>query len=235
MHNARQFIMRNLLYILFAVLTFAACTNDHDGVLDSSYETQLLDIVTYTGLGSDNHATFRLEGRDDEPGVDLFTNIGAPQKVAKYERVLMSYDINHQSADGTYWNVYTHNITRINYDSIRVNNNPISTYSRRPIKLISAWRSGEYINLHGQVEYTGKRRFLYMMVDRDTRGNELVEAYLVHDLLGTPSDSIFYWRDFYLSVNVGVLKSPRDPCKTLRLHINDASNPKVTYRDFQLK
>jgi len=227
--------MRNFILATFALLAFTACDRSHDGSLDNSFEKQLVDIVTYTGLDNDNHATFRLDGRDDEPSVMLFTNIAAPEKVKKNERLLLTYAVNHQATDGSYYNIDAIGYSRISNDSLRVNAKPLDTYSMRPFKLKSIWRTGEYINLYGQIEYTGRNRFFYMMADSDTKYNDTVQAYLVHDLLNTPSDSIFYWRDFYLSVNVGALKKPQSPCHVLRLHINDVNNPNVTYRDFNIK
>ncbi|MBO4723423.1 MAG: hypothetical protein J5629_10915 [Muribaculaceae bacterium] len=217
------------------MLLLIACNRSHDGTLDETFETQVVDIVTYTGLDDDNHAIFRLDGRDDDPAVNLFTNVGAPDKVKKNERLLLTYSINHRASDNSYWNIYAVGFSRVINDSIRVNANPLDTYSMRPIKLISAWRTGEFINIHGQAETTNKNRYLYMMIDRDTKYNEIVDAYLVHDLLNTPSDSIFQWREFYMSINVAALKSPNAPCHTLRLHLNDLNNPKVAYRDFHIK
>ena len=228
--------MRQLFAIAtIAFLAITACDRSHDGKLDESYETQLLDIVTYTGVDGDNHATFRLDQHDDEAPINLFSTVNAPQKVAKDERILLSYSIKHKASDNSYWDINATSYTRIFSDSIRVNINPIDSDSRRPIRLTSAWRTGEFINLYGQVEHTGKKRFLYMLIDRDTRNNDTVQAYLIHDLLDTPQDSIFYWRDFYLSVNVGVLKSNHYPCKVLRLNLNDANNPSVTHHDFKIK
>ena len=83
------------LAILIALVTAVACDRSHDGKLDPSYETQLVDLVTYTGVDNDNHATFRLEGIDDEPAIDLFTTVAAPQKVTKNSRVLLYYAISH--------------------------------------------------------------------------------------------------------------------------------------------
>ena len=226
--------MKHLITIL-ALLTLVACDRNHDGILDSAYETLLEDIVTYTGLDDDNHATFRLDGRDDDPAVMLYTKSGAPSKVPVNSRMLLAYTIDHKASDGSYWDVDAISYTRILSDSLRVNNNPIDTYSMRPIRLGSIWRTGEYINMHGLVEYTNKNRFIYMMIDGETKYNDTVQAYLVHDLLNTPSDSIYYWRDFYLSVNVGVLKSDKVPCRVLRLHLNDEKNPKVTFHDFRIK
>lgn len=231
--SARHSLRLVLLTVL--ILMAMSCDRNHDGNLDSTYETQLTDIVTYTGQDADDHATFRLEGRDDEPGVDLFTTVARPDKVALNSRVLLYYSIAHKASDGKSWNINARALTRIMSDSLRVNNQPLGNYSMRPIKLISAWRTGEFINLHGQVEYTGKNRHLYMLIDHDTRNKPTADAYLIHDLLGTPEDSVYYWRDFYLSVNVGVLKKPQSPTTTLRLHINNAATPDIDHIDFKLK
>ena len=227
--------MRNLLYISMAIVILAACDRSHDGTLDEAFETQVVDIVTYTGLDDNNHATFRLDGRDDEPAVMLYSMVGAPDKVKENERLLLTYAIDHRANDNSYWNINAVGFSRIINDSLRVNANPLDTYQMRPIKLISAWRTGEFINLHGQAETTNKNRYLYMMIDRDTKYNDTVQAYLVHDLLNTPSDSIFQWREFYMSINVTALKSPNAPCHTLRLNLKDENNHKITYRDFHIK
>lgn len=221
--------------MLLVVVTAIACDRNHDGVLDETYETERVDIVTYTGADSQNHASFTLDGRDDEPAVRLMSTVAPLEKVKLNTRILLTYAINHKSPDGASWDIDAIGYSRIISDSIRANTNPIDTYSMHPLRLQSAWRTGEFINIHGQVEVISRTRQLYMMIDRTTRGNDTVHAYLVHDLMGTPQDSIFYWRDFYLSVNVGVLKSPADPCRTLRLHLNDAAHPAIDHRDFNLK
>ena len=217
------------------LITLVACDRSHDGALDENFEKQVVDIVTYTGLDDDNHATFRLDGRDDDPAVTLFSTVAAPNKVKENERLLLTYTINHRAADGSYWNIDAIGFSRIVNDSLRVNANPLDTYSMRPIRLISTWRTGEFINLHGQAENTYKSRWFYMMIDRDTKYNDTVQAYLVHDLRDTPSDSIFYWRDFYMSINIASLKTPQAPCRVLRLNINDDSNHTKTYYDFKIK
>ena len=226
---------KSIIFCCLLFFTLLSCDRSHDGSLDSNFETQLVDIVTYTGLDQDNHATFRLDGRDDDPAVMLYTKVDAPSKVKVNERILLTYDVNHRAPDGSYWDINATGFSRIINDSIRVNAKPLDTYSMRPIKLNSAWRTGEFINIYGQAEYTGKSRLLYVMIDKETKYNDTVQAYLVHDLLGTPADSIFYWRDFYLSVNVGALKSPSAPCRVLRLNINDENNPSVTHRDYNIK
>lgn len=216
-------------------MALMACDRSHDGTLDDTFETQVVDIVTYTGLDTDNHATFRLDGRDDDPAVTLYSTVGAPDKVKENERLLLTYSIAHRAGDNSYWNIDAVGYSRVINDSIRVNANPLDTYQMRPIRLISAWRTGEFINLHAKAEATSKSRLIYMMIDNDTKYNDTVQAYLVHDLLNTPSDSIFQWREFYMSINVAALKSPNAPCQVLRLNLNDENNPKITYRDFQIK
>jgi len=225
--------MRNILYLAVAILALTACNRSHDGNLDDFYEKQIVDIVTYLGLDDDGHAAFRLDGRDDEPAVYLYSTASAPEKVNANSRVLLTYSINHKAGDNSYWNIDAIGYSRIISDSIRINTKPLDTYSMRPIKLNSIWRTGEFINLHGQVENTGKNRQLYLLIDADTKYEETVDAYLVHDLLDTPSDSIFYWRDFYMSINIGELKSDKAPCRTLRIHLNEENNPII--KEFTLK
>ncbi len=233
--DKKSMIAKSLIFCCLLSFTLVSCDRSHDGNLDSTFETQLVDIVTYTGLDDDKHATFRLDGRDDDPAVMLYTKVDAPSKVKVNERLLLTYAINHRAPDRSYCNIDAIGYSRIINDSIRVNAKPLDTYSMRPIKLNSTWRTGEFINLYGQVEYTGNNRFLYMMIDKETKYNDTVQAYLVHDLLGTPADSIFYWRDVYMSINIGALKSPSAPCRVLRLNINDANNPSVTHRDYNIK
>ena len=215
-------------------ITTTGCREDHDGLLNETYEQQLVDLVTYKGLDASSHAIFRLEGRDDLPYTTLTTAISQPEKVNRNQRVLLRYSIN--SKQGSTWDVKPLEITRITSDSLRVNNNDLDTYSYRPVKLTSAWRSGEFLNLHGQVEYTGQSRQLYLMIDRSTRYSETVQAHLVHDLLGTPNDKIYQWRDFYLSVNVGALMKETVPCKTIKLTVNDVnSKTGTTTCEFKVK
>ena len=144
--------MRNLLYISMAIVIFAACDRSHDGTLNEAVETQVVDIDTYTGLDDNNRDTFRLDGRDDEPAVMLYSMVAAPDKVKENERLLLTYAIDHRASDNSYWNINAVGFSRIINDSLRVNANPLDTYQMRPIKLISAWRTGEFINLHGQAE-----------------------------------------------------------------------------------
>lgn len=228
-------ITKGFIISCLLLVALTACDRSHDGTLDEAFETQVVDIVTYIGLDGSSHATFRLDGRDDEPSIMLYSSVGAPEKVKENERLLLSYSISRRASDNTYWNINAIGFSRIINDSIRVNANPLDTYSMRPIKLISAWRTGEFINLHGQAETIGKSRLLYMMIDRDTKYNDTVQAYLVHDLLNTPGDSIFQWREFYMSINVAALKSTNAHCHVLRLNLNDENNHKVTYRDFYIK
>lgn len=227
--------MRRILYIAIAILALTACDRSHDGKLDESFEKQLVDIVTYTGLDDDNNATFRLDGRDDEPAVTLYTTVEAPDKVKVNDRILLTYSIAHKASDNSFWNINAMGYSRIISDSIRVNIKPLDTYQMRPIKLKSMWRTGEFINLHGQAEVTNKNRLLYMLIDADTKYKDTVDAYVVHDLLGVPSDSIFYWREFYMSINIGELKSDKSPCHILRIHLNDENHQSTTYHDFTIK
>ena len=96
------------------------------------------------------------------------------------------------------------------------------------VKLRSLWRTGEYINLHCQVEYINTARTFMLVADGQTLGNDTVHCYMVHDLRGERGT---FWRDCYASFNVGALwKKPT--FKVMRIHLNDKTYPDTEYYDF---
>ena len=97
------------------------------------------------------------------------------------------------------------------------------------MKLRSLWRTGEFINLHCQVEYTSKARTFMLVADESTLANDTVDCYLVHDLRGETGT---FWRDCYASFNVGALWK-KDYFKCLRVYINDVTYPGIGYYDFK--
>jgi hypothetical protein len=96
------------------------------------------------------------------------------------------------------------------------------------VKLRSLWRTGEFINLHCMVEYTGKTRTFMLVADETTLADDTVHCYLVHDLRG---EQATFWRDCYASFNVGALWH-KDTFKCLRFHLTDVAFPDTEYYDF---
>lgn len=89
---------------------------------------------------------------------------------------------------------------------------------------------GGYINLRGQVEYTGHPRQLYLMANGATLDSDTVDVYLVHDLM-QGQDSTRFWRNCYGSFYVGEAWY-KPSCRVMRVHVRDVVRPQATCYDF---
>ena len=67
----------------------------------------------------------------------------------------------------------------------------IDTMAREHIRLHSIWRTGKYINLHAEVEHTGKSRWFYLLADKATWNSDTIDCYLIHNAFGARA---YQWR-----------------------------------------
>ena len=143
------------------------------------------------------------------------------------QRVLLRYEFADKST-GAERDVNVYGCNGIFSDSLRQTQASPDSLPCQEIKLRSLWRTGEFINLHCQVEYTGKARTLMLVADANTLASDTVDCYLVHDLRG---ERATFWRDCYASFNVGALWR-KDTFRCLRIHLNDVTFPETEYYDF---
>lgn len=219
MRNATAYIMTLML-----IVTATACGSDNEPV--PAVEDFLLNIVTYKGYDS---GTARFEYIDRNGAITYLVATGfeEPLLIARDKRVLMRYRETRRGADATAISIY--NITTIISDSLRVNSQAIEEYARHPIALQSLWQTGEYINLRCRVDHTGKERKFYLMMDGDTKDDETVVCYLIHDLL---DHEAYHLRDCYASFNVGYLMK-RPGCKRFVIRVVDTVRPDITEYIFE--
>lgn len=225
MNHRLPHIIWSLIALIAALM---ACNDSHD--IDRAYTDYRYDIVTYMGCDDDSHEVFRLQGRDDNPAITLLaTGTHAPQGSNPGRRLLLRYDFADAAGDSVrHINAYA--ATAIISDSMRYTLKPVAQYlqNNTPVKLRTVWRTGDYLNLHGQLEYTGKSRHFYLLVDSSTWNRDTVHCYLVHNVFG---DTTRHWREFYASFYIGATWK-RNPKQVLRFHADDLVRPEVTYRDF---
>lgn len=217
------------LCLLAAAIALTACGDGDD--IDRAYTDYRYDIVTYQGVNAAGKEIYRLEGRDDNPATLLLaTGEHAPQGSEPGRRLLLRYDYQETASTDTVRDIVAYAATAIISDSMRYTLKPVAQYlqNNSPVKLRSVWRTGDYLNLHGQLEYTGKSRHFYLLVDSTTWSRDTVHCYLVHNVFG---DTTRHWREFYASFYIGVMWK-RYPGKVLRFHADDLVRPDVTYRDF---
>ena len=212
------------ILLMLALMTLASCDKQDD--IDRAYTDYRYDIVTYMGQ-NDIGAVFEYLGHGDSAAVTLQSGIDISKDAKAHQRVMLRYDF-ADKATGNRRDINVYGCNAIFSDSIRMTMDGPDSLPRHEVKLRSLWRTGEFINLHCQVEYTGKSRTLMLVADGNTLSDDTVHCYLAHGLRGVSGT---FWRDCYASFNVGALwKRPSFRC--LRLHINDVTFPDTEYYDF---
>jgi len=224
----RKLSTLHLLTLVAALLPLlaivSACKENED--IDPAYTHYRYDIVTYMG-GDNGGATYVYWGRDDSAAVTLRSS-QAVDKLKPYQRVLLRYNYADDNDGASQRQVNVYGISTIVSDSVRYTTKPIDEYNRLAIKLRSVWRTGEYINLHCQAQYTEHPRHFYMIVDSTTWHNDTVDCYLIHDV---HNDTTYYWTEAYASFNMGALWK-RESCRAIRFYINDLTWPDTDHRLF---
>ncbi|MGM9835601.1 MAG: hypothetical protein ACI30L_02460 [Muribaculaceae bacterium] len=211
--------MKRLFDILLSVsllaIALAACSDDNEpsGEKQDSFR---YDVVTYDGY-ADGVAQFTFIPRLDAPEITYVGRLGKQPEIKEGQRVLLNYFVPAE-ASGSKQDVIINGVSAIFSDTLRfAEKQRIDTISREAIRLASVWRTGNYINLHAEVEYTGKPRWFYMLMDKATWNSDTVDCYLVHNTFGATK---YFWRQTYASFYVGGAWK-KQSCCALRVHIND--------------
>ena len=220
-----------ILHLASCILLLASCfllvaCDDED--IERRYTDYRTDIVTYQG-DDGGGAQFELLRRDDSTSVMLLSNVRL-DKVKQGQRVLLRYDWANTGETGGIRHILAYGVGAIVSDSLRYTVKPLAEYlgQMEPIKLLSIWRTGGYVNLRCQAEYTGKSRHFYLLLDSATVKQDTVHCYLVNN---THGDTTYHWREAYASFYVGnAWNSPN--CRTMRIHINDEAHGGMTTYDF---
>ena len=210
------------IMLLAALLALASCDKQED--IDRAYTDYRYDIVTYLGQNATG-ALFEYLGRDDSSSIMLQSSVTVSDVKAQ-QRVLLRYDFTDQRG-GASRDIDVYSCSAIFSDSLRMIETPDSL-PRHQVKMRSIWRTGEFINLHCQVEYTSKARTFMLVADANTLASDTVHCYLTHSLRGETGT---FWRDCYASFNVGALWK-RNTFHCLRIHVNDVTFPDTEYYDF---
>ncbi len=191
----------------------------------TSHASRLLALLLAVAALSACHGSDDDDTRIVEWRYDFVTYMATGQRVLLYYTVTGTPSPGVRDVQARY---YTSG--NVASDSLRVNTKPVEQYAMHPIKLRSLWRTGGYINLRGQVEYTGHPRQLYLMADGATLDGDTVDVYLVHDLM-QGQDSTRFWRNCYGSFYVGEAWY-KPSCRIMRVHVRDVVRPQATCYDF---
>lgn len=212
-------------------LTAAVASCDDDKDIDPRYTDYRYDVVTYRGTEGGT-ARFDLVARDDDGMTVLTAAAAIDTAIHQGQRVLIRYNFADSSRAGGARRINLYQTVRITYDSLRYTVNPLSYYldQMEPVRLRSIWRTGDYLNLNCQVEYTGKPRHFYLLLDSATHRRDTVDCYLVNNTFG---DTTYHLRTGYASFFVGsVTRVPT--CQVLRVRLNNRSVGTVTDHLFKI-
>ena len=215
--------MKKVIYILLAVFaTLAACSKNDA----PDYGQFRNDMVTYTG--SENGAASFCHINSAHETSTLVASNG-DMKLEAGKRLLLNYVV-QKELSGNKYQVEMRGYTSVVTDTLRATSaQKIDEQKMEHIKLRSIWRTGNFLNLHCEVEYTEKTRMLTFLIDEEKATNEVVDCYLVHD---TREAQTYFWRTLYTSVLLDPILAT---AKTLRVHVNDEINPDKKYYEFNLK
>ena len=218
--------LRHLPILLIALLHVALFSCDKQEDIDRAYTDFRYDIVTYLGQNNTG-AVFEYLGHGDSASIRLQSRVDISEDAKTNERVLLRYDFadTHQGASR---DIDVFGCSAIINDSLRMTKDSPDSLPQHQVKMRSLWRTGEFINLHCQVEFTGKSRTFMLVADGNTLEADTVHCYLTHSLRG---ESGTFWRDCYASFNVGALWK-RNTFHCLRIHVNDVTFPDTEYYDF---
>lgn len=217
MKRLSSHILATAALLVLSMTTITSCDKEDD--IDKAYTDYLCDFVTYMGKQADGTTAFELESRDNESVTTLISgDVDIPNGVSEGNRVLLRYAPAGNS-NGNSMRINAYAVNAIISDSLRYTIKPLEHYlqDNSPVKMRSLWRTGNYLNFHGQLEYTGKSRHFYLLLDSTTAKRDTVDCYFVHNVFG---DTTYHWRECYASIYVGVMWK-RPTCRVMRVHIGD--------------
>lgn len=217
-----KFVDKILLLALVAVAAVACGDDEVYEYGDFSY-----NIVTYAGESGDN-SVFTFQSYNDSPLITLVAGNLSNPEMNVGQRLLLNYIVDE--GDGTQFQKVTiKGLAKVNTDTLRVvTAEALDTLKMDEIKLKSVWRTGDYLNIRCQLQYTEKPRRMFLATTGEVGAGGMVECYQIQDLLGaTP----YYWLETYFSYYIEPAWGNSD-CTAIRYNLNDLTYPDVKYYDF---
>lgn len=216
--------MRRFKYILMClvtVVTFASCSDDEP----YRYGDFMYEMVTYMG-SEDGRAVFTYQSYNDSP---LFTLTASNMEAANAnvgQRMLLNYVVDENL--NNYKQIVTvKGMSKVNTDTIVVAKaHSHDTLNMSPLKIESVWRSGNYLNVRCQIQYTEEPRKMYLFTTGEVDADGVMNCYQIQDLMGAQT---YYWVETYFSYYIKPAVNSED-CKVLRYNVN----AETTMFDFKI-
>lgn len=212
--------------VMFAlvVLSFLSCDKDEP----FEYGYFRYDMVTYAGEKG-KCSMFTFQSYEDSPLVTLTANNMSRPNMKVGQRLLLNYVVEND-IDEASKTIEVKGISKVTTDTIVfVPQEVLDTLKRDEIKVMSVWRTGEYLNIRCQVEYTDKPRQLYLATNGAVDADGVLNTYQIQNLMGAKR---FYWLETYLSYYIGPVWRLEN-VNGLRYNVTDLSYPEGRFFDFK--
>lgn len=186
------------IIMLLALIVAPGCSSDDN----PSDEAVIYDIVCLA-RDSDDGSVFTLSKPGSDDVITLTTRQRIDTKLIPVgNRLLLRYvpdgGVAYQSGPVTvsgYGTIVNGNLTRLP-------ENDIEGWDATPVYLLSAWRSGNYLNIHARLPYDERPRAFTLAVPDTQSGNTFPDLYLVHAL---EADVTTFSRAYYISFDISEL------------------------------
>ncbi|MDE6581433.1 MAG: hypothetical protein K2K47_02755 [Duncaniella sp.] len=219
MNHAIRFLLS-----LLVLASAAACHDNDPGApneLDAAWT-----LATFTG-NIDGHATFEFRKDGDSPLITLTAHgeVQTNDNLRPQSRVYIAYV--PQSGDPYSSGPITLlTLSTITSSAVSVADAAtLAGWDTTPVYLLTAWRSGEYINIYCRLPYDKSPRRFALLADETTIDTSRPQLYLCHEM---PREVNTFMRAYYASFDISSLLSRTD-VEAVDVHINNSNLPVTVY------
>ncbi len=216
-----------LLLLLPLLLLLTSCRDNTPG--DPNDLDVVWTIATFTG-NIDGHATFEFRKSGDSPLITLTAQgeIETGEKLQPQARVYIAYI----PASGDPYTSGPVTLTAVNTITSgqveAVTSDKLRGWDTDPVYLLTAWRSGQYINIYCRLPYDTEPRRFALVADEATVGTARPQLYLYHALAGEVNT---FMRAYYASFDLSPVLGP--DVEAVDVHVNNSNLPENIF-SFQL-
>lgn len=222
------------LLMLFALIcSMASCSKSNEPIIGPEIPNDALyDIVTLVATTA-NSSTFSVQKNENSAPATYFSSVSllSNTDIKPGSRLLIAYKMQHDAPAYSTGAITLYGFSRLNNTEPDVLIGTSAAYNgwdTEPMKMLSMWLTGDYLNVHSQMftTVTGRPTRYILVADQSTLDNPIIEVHLI--LKSNNSDGgnlspIYASFDIYELLKITT-------CERIRVHYLDVSG--FTYREF---
>lgn len=213
-----------ILLISLVLLAVTSCRDNEPGSpnnLDAAWT-----IATFTG-NIDGRATFEFRKTDDQPLITLTAQgaVETDDNLKPQARVYIAY-VPQNGDPYSSGPVELLTISVITSSAVSVADAAtLRGWDTTPVYLLTAWRSGQYINVYCRLPYDKTPGCFSLLADESTVGSGRPQIYLCHEM---PKEVNTFMRAYYASFDISSILD-REDVEAIDVHVNNSNLPVTVY------